>query len=84
MAYLGVLTDARAFPDPRPPARPPSNALTTRRPWRWRCALSGYALADERNGRLVPEKDARIVDELASEEQAHLVTLTEAQRRLGV
>jgi hypothetical protein len=32
--------------------------------------------------KLVPEKDGAIVEELASEEQAHLVTLTEAQQRL--
>lgn len=85
MAYLGVLTGGRAFPDPKA-ARKAAEA----------CRNDGEALAlatrferdtlmlmNEMRG-LVPEKDGAIVEEVAAEEQGHLVTLTEARQRLGV
>jgi rubrerythrin len=85
MAYLQVLTSARAFPDPQAARKAAEQ-----------CPTDGAALAlatrFERDTlmlmnemrKLVPAKDGAVVEELASEEQAHLVTLTEARQRLGV
>ncbi len=85
MAYLGVLTGGRAFPDPQAARKAAEQckddaaalALATR------FERDTLMLMNEMR-RLVPEKDGHIVEEVASEEQDHLVTLTEAQQRLGV
>jgi rubrerythrin len=83
LAYLRALTDDRAFPD----------AGTARR-MAERCPDDGAALElalrferdtlllmNEMRG-LVREKDGNIVDELAREEKAHVVTLRAARERL--
>jgi rubrerythrin len=84
LAYLRVLTDNRAFPDPKA-------AYKAAQQCRDDAAALALAIRFERDTlmlmnemrHLVPAKDAPIVKQLAEEEQSHLVTLTEAQQRLG-
>ena len=83
MAYLRVLTDKRAFPDPKAARKAAekcpddASALALAMRFEWDTLI----LMNEMR-RMVPEKDGAIVEELASEERAHLVTLTGAQQRL--
>ncbi len=84
MAYLRVLTDQRAFPDPKA-------AYKAAQQCRDEAAALTLAIRFERDTlmlmnemrKLVPAKDAPIVEQLAGEEQSHLVVLTQAQQRLG-
>ena len=84
MAYLRTLTSDRAFPDE-------DTALHMAK----QCADDAAAvelasrferdtlmLMNELRG-LVPDRHSRIVNELAREEQGHLVTLAEARRKLN-
>ncbi|MCJ7544867.1 MAG: ferritin family protein [Phycisphaerae bacterium] len=85
VAYLQVLTSSRAFPDPQAARKAAEQCRDD-------AAALGLATRFERDTlmlmnemrQLMPARDAAIVEEVASEEQAHLVTLTEARQRLGV
>jgi rubrerythrin len=82
-SYLQVLTGGRAFPDPKAARKAaeqcPNDAAALAMATRFE--RDTLILMNEMR-KLVPEKDGAIVEELASEEQGHLVTLTEAQQRL--
>jgi len=82
-AYLQATTSDRAFPD-EDAARKQAEQCTSDR------EAVDFALGLERNTLLLlnemrkftREKDTSLVDEIASEEQSHLVTLLAARRRL--
>jgi rubrerythrin len=82
MDYLRVLTGERAFPDPETAVRRadecPDDLAGLEMASRFE--RDTLLLMNEMRG-LVPEKDKVIVDELAREEQSHLVTLAGARRR---
>jgi len=83
LAYLQALTGDRAFPDEQ-------TALQMVKECKDDHAALALASRFERDTlmlmnemrRLVPERDKPVVDELASEEQAHLVALAEARAKL--
>ncbi|OPX23150.1 MAG: hypothetical protein B1H04_04025 [Planctomycetales bacterium 4484_123] len=83
-SYLRALTSNRAFPDE-------ASAVRMAQESQGDAAAVDLALRFERDTlilmqemrALVPEKDRAVVDELADEERAHIVTLTEARSRLG-
>lgn len=83
MEYLHALTDNRAFPDERAAVAMADQctddamALDVAS----RFERDTLILMNEVRS-LVPEKDRPVVDELAKEEQGHLVTLVEARRKL--
>ena len=82
--YLRALTTDRAFPDE-------AAAVRMAQECEGDAAAVALALRFERDTlilmqemrALVPEKDRSVVDELADEERAHIVTLTEARSKLG-
>jgi len=84
VAYLRSMLDTRAFHDP-PTARQMAGECATDR------AALALAVRFERDTlvllnelrEMVPERDRTTVDELAREEQSHLVELTRAQEKLG-
>lgn len=84
MAYLSALTSERAFPTPDAAQRAAEDCASD-------AEAVGLASRYERDtlmlmnemSNLVPEKDRGIVNELAAEEQGHLVTLSEARRKVG-
>jgi len=84
MAYLRALTDSRAFPHPqaarKAAAKCPDDAAALTLAIRFE--RDTLILMNEMR-HLLPEKDALIVDQVTSEEQGHLVALTDAQHRLG-
>ncbi len=83
MAYLSALTSGRAFPDPEGAERAADECESDAAA----VALAGrferdtIILMNEMRS-LVPKKDGQIVDELIREEQNHLVTLSEARRKV--
>jgi rubrerythrin len=84
MAYLSALTSDRAFPDPETAEKAAeacgSDAAAVALASRYE--RDALLLMNEMRS-LVPEKDRGVVDELAREEQGHLVTLSEARRKVG-
>jgi len=81
--YLRALTEDRAFPDEQTAARMaaecPDDASALELAVRFE--RDTLLLMNEMQ-RLVAEKDAAIVRELAQEEQSHLVVLADARRKL--
>jgi rubrerythrin len=83
MAYLRTLTNDRAFPDQQTAMLAAANCASD-------AAAVELATRYERDTlmlmnemkTLVPEKDKPVVDELAREEQVHLVMLSEAKRKM--
>ena len=83
MEYLRTLTDNRAFPDEKTAAAMADECADD-------AAALDLASRFERDTlilmnemrSLVPEKDRPVVDELAKEEQGHLVTLAKAHQEL--
>jgi rubrerythrin len=83
MAYLRTLTNDRAFPDEE-------TAMLAAQTCASDAAAVELATRYERDTlmlmnemrNLVPEKDKPVVDELAREEQVHLVMLSEARRKM--
>ena len=83
MAYLRTLTNERAFPDEATAMKMadqcPDDAAAIALASRFE--RDTLMLMHEMRS-LVPQRDKAIVDELTREEQAHLVTLAQARRRL--
>jgi len=83
-AYLQALTESRAFPDEATAMRMAeecagdAEALSLAN----RFERDTLILMNEMRS-LLPAKDSAIVEELAAEEQSHLVTLAEARKKLG-
>jgi len=84
MAYLQALTTERAFPDEATAIRMAeecdgdAEAIQLAN----RFERDTLVLLNEMR-KLVPDKHSAIVDKIAQEEQAHLVTLTEAREKLN-
>ncbi|MGC9453341.1 MAG: ferritin family protein [Phycisphaerae bacterium] len=84
MAYLSALTSGRAFPDPAAAERAAENCGSDAEAVELasRYERDTLMLMNEMRP-LVGEKDRGTVDELIREEQTHLVTLSEARRKVG-
>ena len=84
MEYLRTLTDDRAFPDEQTAVRMADECADDAAALMLasRFERDTLILMNEMRS-LVPEKDHAVVDELAREEQGHLVTLAEARRKLA-
>lgn len=84
MAYLSALTSGRAFPDPDAARQAAENCRSDAEAvdLASRFERDTLILMNEMRS-LVPEKDRGTVDELIREEQTHLVTLSEARRKVG-
>jgi rubrerythrin len=82
-AFLRALTDGRAFPDEQTAVamarQCPDDAAAVALASRFQ--RDTLVLLNEMRT-LVPGKDSAVVDELAREEQGHLVRLSEARRQL--
>ncbi|MFW6066374.1 MAG: ferritin family protein [Planctomycetota bacterium] len=84
MAYLSALTSGRAFPDPSAAERAAEKCESDAKAVELASRYERDTLMLMNEIRpLVPEKDRATVDELIREEQTHLVTLSEARRKVG-
>ena len=84
LEYLNTLTRDRAFPDQQTAVRMAESCSGDKAAidLASRFERDTLILMNEMRG-LVPQKDRAIVEELAKEEQAHLVTLAQARQQLG-
>lgn len=84
IAYLRAMLDSRAFPDPKSAEQAAANCTDDADAIRLaiRFERDTLILMNELRG-MVPKKDADTVDQLAREEQGHLVQLNAALGKLA-